>query len=268
MIGDQDVLELAGDVELRSGGLYDPVRGGSARLNATAAGVLRRSLSVGSLAAELERQFGLAPAGARAHARVFAAQLNAALVANVVPRGGSVTLALRWLRLSPVLLALGRLPRWPARRRPLDTSSALGGAAAAAIGSLTPAVSLAAMILLVASPATLGGPAVLAAAVAAAGGSALALAVHEGAHAALLRGVPACLVTRPLRAAVLHRPLSPRREAAVAFAGPAAGVLISAALLALAAAFAELAPAASLVSAQALGLTVLAKDGRTICAAC
>jgi hypothetical protein len=96
---------------------------------------------------------------------------------------------------------------------------------------------------------------------------AAAVALHELAHLAALRGVPACIVVRGFRASVVHRAVSPRRTRAVAASGPAAGIALALCVVGLTCVrpSTEGGAAALVCFVNAVGLTVASRDGRALC---
>jgi hypothetical protein len=132
------------------------------------------------------------------------------------------------------------------------------------VGALPAAIVGATVVLAV--PVVIGAPFAVAAALAVA--VTLGVSVHEAGHALLLARVPAFLGRRGVRVAVVHQPLSQRRSASVALAGPASGVALAllAAVLAWAFSAAELVAAELALAPQAVTLTVLTPDGRRACA--
>jgi len=86
--------------------------------------------------------------------------------------------------------------------------------------------------------------------------------LHEAAHAVALRGIPRALVLNGVRPSLLHPPLGRGRAVVVAAAGPVVPAL--AGLLAVLL-WHPSAPACAPLAAHALGLTVLAPDGRNAC---
>ena len=93
-------------------------------------------------------------------------------------------------------------------------------------------------------------------------GVAVGVVLHEAAHAVALHGIPRALVLNGVRPSVLHPRLGVVRGFVVAAAGPVVPSL--AALFAVALWHAS-APACAALAAHALGLTVLAPDGRNAC---
>jgi hypothetical protein len=269
VIGHEDGLFLPPGVVVTSTGLRDEVRGVELPLN-EAGRLVVQSASPLSAAASLTARYDIDERRALTDARVFCAELNDRLLLNLRVRGGGAVWAVRWLVAAARLLPFGAVPALPARRYGLDTASGaalvatavrplariasvLGAGAAAATAIVLSTVGVASLTLPVTAGVTVAS----------------SLVVHEVGHLLALRNVPACLVTRGLRASVLHRRLDPRREAAVAAAGPAAGALL---LLVALAVFMlhhspEAATATSLFSLQLLGCTVVTRDGRRLCGA-
>lgn len=264
MIAAQDRIALAPCVELRANGLYDDVRGVALPLNATGA-VIVDAPTPAAASYELRLDFAVDEERALADTLGFCAELNERLLLNVSPARGAPVFAMRWLLLLPFMLAARSLPRLPARRRHVDTSSARAIAVTGVCATL-PFASFAAVGAAVVASLVLGGlgaasaSATLVLAVAVGGG----VVLHELGHLAMLRGVPTCAVTRGGRFWLLHRALDRRREVVVAAAGPTAVLLVAAILLALPGPPATVAGLA--LSLHALGLTVLTADGRTLCA--
>jgi hypothetical protein len=90
----------------------------------------------------------------------------------------------------------------------------------------------------------------------------LGVVLHEAAHAVSLRGIPRALVLNGVMPSVLHPPLFGARAVVVAVAGPIVPALAG---LLVVAPWHTLAPACAPLAAHALGLTVLAPDGRNAC---
>ena len=268
MIEAHDRIRVPDGVELRAGAIHDPVRAGSLPVNAT--GLVALAADTPAAAADALRDLsGVDPEVVLRDVLRFCSELNARLLLNVAPRGGGVILAWRWARRVPLLLPLGLLPRLPVGRSSVDTADlrALARTAAAPLARCAASIfatgaAVAAVLLTV-----LGVPSAPALAVSLGAAVASTVALHELAHLVALRGVPACLVTRGLRVAVVHRATSGPRTRLVAGAGPAAGLLASAALLAVVALVpsSEGAAAACVALLNAFGLTVLSRDGRTLC---
>jgi hypothetical protein len=93
-------------------------------------------------------------------------------------------------------------------------------------------------------------------------GVALGVVLHEAAHAIALNGIPRALVLNGARPSLLHPRLGPTRTIVVAAAGPVVPSLTAVVTLAL---WHASAPACAALAAHALGLTVLAPDGRSAC---
>ena len=262
MIGANDRIELPIGVNVQGSELVDDVRGVRVPLNPAAVVSLRESTPA-SMATALCTSFRVEHRRAQFDALALCARLNAALFANV--RVAAPRLLARWLCSVLMFAPLRRLPPWPPRRRAVQTSSVMaavrsvgrGTAGAAAVVSLVTALPLAAV-----------GVPVLGCSAGLAAGTGLVL--HEVAHAIALRGSPAALIVRGVRVSLLHPKLDRRRERMVAAAGPLA--LVGAALIALAAVYVFATASAAAVpmvfALHALGLTVLAPDGRKLCALC
>lgn len=266
MIGPHDRLRLPAGVELRERALHDEVRTEVVPVNAAALVVLA-SETPAAAAEDLERHAG---ARGRALADVlgFCAQLNERRLLNVDVRGGPAGVAWRWLKRAPLLLPLGVAPRAPTRRRRLDTSDARAAVRSGMCALAAHTASLAlvgglgtASLLVILDAWSLG----LAASIGL--GLAAAVLVHELGHAAALIGVPACVVTRSLRCAVVHHVVSPRRTRVVAACGPCAGLALASTLVVClhARPGTSLAAATTVALTNTVGLTVAARDGRTLC---
>lgn len=267
MIGPNDRIALPRGLEARPDGLHDPVRGCTVPVNATGLRALERTTTPRDAAEALQGFYGVSYAQALDDVLRFCAALNARLLLNVEPRGGPAVFLVRWLRCLPLAIPFG-LPTAVARRRVVDTRNGRSLVRSAS----KPLAGFALRLFLLATPAAvvaltaLGvSPYALAPALGAAVGA--GVAVHELGHLAALRGIHACVVTRGLRIAVLHRRASPRRTRAVAASGPAAGLaLATGALLALASLpSAPVATFGLVVMLNAFGLTTLSRDGRTLC---
>ncbi len=263
MIGAHDSLTLPARVVRRGEGLYDGVRGVTLPLNATGRVVLGAHTPA-EAASALRERFAIDERRALADVVNFCAELNARLLLNVAPRAGATAFVVRWFVHLPFLVPLGALPRVPSVRRGVDTRTSwrtfvTGLRATSPFALLAFACAAAATLVMLAALGSLSAS--TAATVGAAVGA--GVAVHELGHLLVLREVPACVVTRGLRIAVVHRSVSYRRQAAVAGAGPAAGVALAAILLAWPGDSGSL--AALVLSLQAIGLTVVTKDGRTLC---
>lgn len=263
MIAAHDRIALPRSVERRADGVYDHVRGVTLPLNATGA-VIVDAATPAAASCALRRDFAVDEASALADAIGFCAELNERLLLNVSPVRGAPSLALRWVVHLPFMLPARTLPRLPARRRHVDTSS-LRTILVTGVSATLPFALLVSVGVFVVASLVLGGlgtaststTLVLAIAVGA------GVVLHELGHLALLRGVPTCAVTRGARLWLLHRALDRRREAVVAAAGPAVALAIAALLLALPSRLAAVAGLA--LSLHALGFTVLTGDGRTMC---
>lgn len=93
-------------------------------------------------------------------------------------------------------------------------------------------------------------------------GVVLGLVLHEAAHTIALYGIPRALVLDGLRPSILHPRLGGARAFAVAAAGPVVPPLAALVTVVL---WHAAAPACAPLAAHALGLTVLAPDGRNAC---
>ena len=267
MIGPRDRLSLPVGVELREAALHDVVRPGSVPVNGTGLAVLAASTPE-EAAGELERRYGIDAGAALDDVLRFCAELNARLLLNVAPHGGRAALACRWVRRAPLVLPFGLLPTVPTTRRPVDTTGAyaLARSASRALAPFT-IVLLAAGTLV--STLLLAAVGVVAPALAVALGVGIAgtVLLHELGHLAALRGVPACVVTRGVRVAIVHRAVSRARARVVAASGPVAGLALAGCLVAALGATpsGELGAVSLVALLNALGLTVLSHDGRTLC---
>jgi hypothetical protein len=225
-----DRIELAPGVSVRAGALHDSVRRIDVSLNTSAWLAFRSGTTVAELAASLA---GLGAREPERDATAFAAQLNRLLLANVrASRRGS-------------LLRRGRPIRRIAVDKPWTFVAALMPSAAIVVAVLLPLVSL-------------GGVWTLAASFAAGAG----VVIHEAAHAVALRGVPRALLLEGLKPSILHPPVGPWRTFTAAAAGPLAPTALA---LAVALAWPAAAPAVVPLAAHAVGLTVIAPDGRAAC---
>ncbi len=269
MLGSDDRLVLAAGVRLVDGMLADDVRGSAWPLNTTGQFVVARDgRQLGAIAGEVAAAFASPVERAHADVLAFAWQLNRLTLANIERPPGRFRHVLVWLALALRLLPAGALPATTARRRPLDTGTAVRAAASVAravwarsltVGALTAAAVLqlgAVAGTLVLLPALLAGIA-----------ATCGIALHEAAHAAMLRGVPSALVVQGRRTYVLHGPTGSGRRALVALAGPAAVCSLGVILMAAASSSVSpaLALAGSLLCAHAAGLSLLGSDGRSAC---
>ncbi len=268
MIDARDRVCLPAGVRLTAAGLHDEVRGETLELNDTGRLVVTCAdgRPLGEIAELTAAHFRVPGDVALADVGVFCLALNERFLLNVESRPGAALLRL----LSSLArgLPLGALPAPPRRRARINTaraSAAVASTAAAlawralAVGALA-TVSAAALLAGVGAPG-LGLPVLLGA------GAALALVVHEGAHAAALRGVPCCLCLAGTAVFLLHRRLPGRRRGLVAVAGPLAAAAAGLVALAAAAApgLAALGPAALVPLSHVLALTVAGRDGRAAC---
>lgn len=249
LIGPHDRVRLPEGVLLREDGLADRVRGAVFSANASARFILAHA--DGRTVADIAGRLGPREV-ALADTVEFCARQNERLLLNVELRWGA---AVRWLAVAVRMAPLGLVPPFPRRRLPLPSAAAWR--ALAGVGTIVAALA-GGMALVLLTP----GPAVILGACVGAG-----LVLHEAAHVAVLRGVPCCLVVAGLRVGVLHRALPPRRRRVVAAAGPTAAAVAGALVLAAAwlLSVEEAAIGAGPLAAHALGLTVLAGDGRVAC---
>jgi hypothetical protein len=250
MIRPDDAIALPPGVRLAGDMLHDDVRGIVIAVNATGAAALGAT-TPHRAAAELVRRYGIDERCALRDVTAFCMELNARYLLNVSFRNRA-----------RALLAL------PAHRRAVDTSTVRATTRTATRALRELALELFALGASVAAATFV---------VVGAGSPGLALAVgvavslvvvlHELAHLFALRGVPSFVARRGLHVSVVHRRVSPRRSLIVAAAGPLSGVAPTAlALAALTAApAAEWAVIATTFSLNAIGLTVLSRDGRALC---
>lgn len=256
LIAPGDRVRLPDGLLLREDGLADPVRDAVFPVNGSARVILANA--DGRTVAEIASRLGAPPEVALRDTLAFCAQQNVQLLLNVEPRRGALA---RWLATAARTAPLGLLP--PFSRRRLAFPSATAWRALFGVGAAAGVLAAAAAFALLAAAGIVAPVAVLLLGICVGAG----LVLHEGAHVAALTGVPCCLVLAGLRVAVLHRSLPPGRRRVVAVAGPAAAALAGG--LALGAAWLlsleEAALGAAPLAAQALGLTVLAGDGRAAC---
>jgi hypothetical protein len=231
----EDRVSLAPGVSVEDGTVVDPVRG--LRVRASPSAVLVLSHADGRTIAEIGAV--LARNGAEhgdRDALDFCGELNRRLLVNVWIRPTSV------LRRQIAAATRGIVLRVPVRRvRSLPLGLALCACAVAACA---------------APPALLLGVWPLAL------GVCVGVVLHEAAHAVALHGVPRALVLHGIRPTLVHPRLGAKRAVVVATAGPLAPAL--GALLAVAV-WDGAAAACAPLAAHALGLTVLAPDGRNAC---
>jgi hypothetical protein len=230
-----DRVSLAPGVSVENGAVVDPVRGLRVRASPSAVLVLTHAdgRTIAEIGAVLARNG--AEDGDR-DARDFCAELNRRLLVNVRIPPTSV------LRRQIAAAARGIVPHVPARRvRSLPLGLAVCACALAA-------AALPFALLLGVWPLAVGVCA--------------GVVLHEAAHAVALHGVPRALVFHGIRPTLMHPLLGPGRTFVVATAGPLAPAV--AALLAVAM-WDGTAAACAPLAAHALGLTVLAPDGRNAC---
>jgi hypothetical protein len=257
-----DDIELAAGVHVQGSELVDDIRGMRIQLNPAALIALREPTPA-RMAAAMCSTFVVERGRAELDALTLCARLNAALLANV--RVATPRLLARWVRDALMLAPLRRLPRWPARRRTVCTSSVGGALATVARGTAGTAAAVSAVTAL--PLVAVGAHGVALTAGLAAG---IGLVLHEVGHAVALRGVRAALIVRGVRVSLLHRRLARRREGLVAAAGPLAVVVAALATLTAvhASASVSAAPIPVIFALHAIGLTVLGQDGRKLCAVC
>ena len=235
MIAPEDRVTLPPGVSLDGDVVADSIRGLRIPASRTAALVLAHAdgRSIADLGELLSRHG--ATDGQR-DALEFCAQLSRRLLLNV--------------HIRPAALARRRLAA--ARRGvvlhapPRRVRSLVPGLAA--IGCVVAAAAAPFALLLGAWPVVVG--------------LAFGIVLHEAAHAVALHGVPRALVLRGLRPSLLHPRVGAARAFAVAAAGPLAPALGGLAVIVFWRASAQ---ACAPLAAHALGLTVLAPDGRNAC---
>jgi hypothetical protein len=261
VIKPRDRIELAPGVTLDGSDLVDAIREVRVRLNETAVAALSRRTPE-EMAQALCGRFEVDCDRARADVIVLCARLNAALLANT--RVPSLRLLGRWLWFVLMLAPLRQLPRWPPRRRAVQTTTSIRAFVSVARGTACVAACVSAATAL---PLAAAGALRFAFAVGL--GAGVGVVLHEAGHAIALRGVPAALIVRGFRVSLLHPQLDASRERAVAAAGPLAAVAGGVAVFGLvqAGAPAAIAPAALVCGLHAVGLCVLGTDGRKLCAA-
>ncbi len=275
MIRSGDHVSLAEGVQLTGDGLADVLHenGNLVTLNSSGRGVasLFDGRPLRDVGVAIVERYGIDAQRAERDARVLAADLNRRLMVNVEPRAGELARLSRWMiesiRGLPLLIVprLSYLPsaRWPLPiGRPLATVAtvtrhtlpriALLGLALVlpvvlmlgALGALRPEIPLALLLGLIAG-----------------------LVTHEAGHALALRRGPAAVGLDGVTVFIMHPPLHGAHRALVAAGGPlmAAAIGWVSLLVALMTAWPPLALTGSLLTIQALGLTVLGHDGRKAC---
>ena len=240
MIEPADAIELAPGVTLDGDVLVDGVRGAAIPLNATASAALSGATTVDDVARALAELGSRRPA---AEAHELVARLNALFLVNV--RTPARVRAARRLR----ALRYGLIARAPAVRIAADRTTAV----ARALLPVAAAIAVALLPLAVVAGATGVAIAVV---------SAAGVVVHECAHAAALVGVPRALVMEGLTLSILHPRVGAARTLVAAAAGPAAPVAVA---LLVVVGWRSAAIVCTPLAAHALGLTVLAADGRNAC---
>ncbi len=251
--------------------LADVVRGCSWPLNTSGVFILDRvGRRLDAVVPEFAEAFDLPLDVARFDALQFVWTLNALALVNVTQSGSRFRQVADWLGLALRLAPAGALPAPITRRRPLDTGSALRGAASSLRACMSrviaiSAVSTVALLPLAAIVGTPGRLGPLAVTLGVATG--MGVGLHEAGHVASLRGVPSALVARGRRTFVLHAPLGPVRRAFVAVAGPAVAVAAGLALVWVGGMESEpsLVISGLPLTAHALSLTMIGGDGRAAC---
>jgi len=271
VIAESDSVDLASGVSLSNAHLADVIRERSWPLNESGAFILERvGHRLDIIVRELAETFGVPLDVARFDVLQFIWTLNALALVNIIQSGSRLRRVTDWLGLAARLAPAGALPTPITRRSPLDTGSALRGAASSLRASISRVIAIAAASTLALLPlaAIVGGSGrfgSLALALGIATGTGVGL--HEAGHVASLRGVPSALVLRGRRTFVLHAPLGPVRRSLVAVAGPAVAAAAGIALVAIGAAGSQ--PSIVILglplAAHALSLTVIAGDGRAAC---
>lgn len=270
MLEPGDRFELACGVQVRGEELRDEIRAEGWPLNGTASFVLARAgRPLRDIAGDVAAAFAVPQEQARADVLAFVWRLNRLLLANVEPERGRCRRLLSWARLAVRLLPAGTLPPAAVERHPVDTTSATRAAASVARAvwrrsAVVAGAGSAAVLQL----GAVAGQVALGPVIATGLAAGASIVVHEGAHAAALRRIPAALVLDGRRTFVLHRRVDARRRALVALSGPLAVCLpgIGLAALAVAAGSETLVVAACVCCAHAAGLTLLGPDGRAACA--
>jgi hypothetical protein len=269
VIAATDAVSLPAGVTLHEGRLRDAVRGESWPLNESGAFVLARSgEELGETVGRFASAFALAPEAARTDVLQFLWTLNRLALVNVESRRGRVRRLVDWLQLALRLAPTGSLPAALTRRRPLDTSTAVSGLLSGLAASAGRVVAVAAFSIAAAAQlAVLAGQAGLLVPLALGVCTGAGIGLHEGAHAAMLRGVPSALVVRGRRTYVLHGALAPGRRTLVALAGPLAAAALGVACVSVAVLVGSdwLAAAGCPLAAHALSLTAVGGDGRVAC---
>lgn len=276
MIRANDRISLAAGVELSGDGLSDVLHaeGNLVTLNASALSMatLFDGRSVRDVGTELVDRYGIGREQAERDARIFAAELNRRMMANVEPQAGELARVTRWLLESIrglPLLIVPRLADLPSARWPLPIGRPLA-TIAAVTRHVFPRIALLGIMLVLPFVLMLGGLGALRADVPLALllGLTLGLISHEAGHALALRRGPAAIGLNGVTVSIMHAPLHGRQRALVAAGGPAMAVATGWAvlLIALLTQWPPLALTASLLTIQSLGLTVLGHDGRKSCA--
>ncbi len=269
MLDLRDRVELAEGVVVEAGAVHDTVLGGRRPGNAAAMVVLSQlGGTIEEAAVALTRAFGITLEQARDDALAFVWDLNRALLVNVHRGRGRLESAIGWALLAIRLAPAGVLPAPVARRYPLETVTWPRVIATCCSALVRRVVVIAVTVTVVVEHLVLiagGGSSGTAITVGSA--SALGLLTHEMAHAAMLRGIPAALVTAGLRTYVSHPVVLPARRTAVAIGGPLAPTVIGVLLASVSLQVGSpcLALAAFPLACHALSLTVIGSDGRVAC---
>jgi hypothetical protein len=231
----EDRVSLAPGIYVEHGAVVDPVRG--LRIDASPSAVLVLTHADGRTIAEVGAILaGNAAEHGDGDALEFCKELNRRLLVNVRIRPSS--LVRRQLAGAARGIVL-HLPTWRVRSLPLGLALC-----ACALAIVTAPLAL----LLGMWPLALG--------------VCTGVVLHEAAHAVALHGVPRALVLHGIRPTIVHPRLDSTHSLVVAAAGPLAPAL--GALLAVAV-WNGAAAACAPLAAHALGLTVLAPDGRNAC---
>lgn len=239
MIEPDDAIELAPGVTLRDGSLVDSARGEAIPLNHSASVVLA-ARTIAAAGKALERA---GAANGTGEALAFCGRLNTLALLNVrIGVAARTRRRLAAFRYGIVLHAPLRRVHAPG---PVAVARVVAAPATLLTIALLPATALAGTVGLGVAVVTGAG-----------------IVLHEVGHALALRGRTYALVLDGLRPALLHERLTGLRRVAVATAGPLVPALTA---LALAVAFRPAAPMLAPLAAHALGLSILAEDGRNAC---
>jgi Coenzyme PQQ synthesis protein D (PqqD) len=275
MIRGDDRVSLAPGVRLSDYGLADVLHEGDTLVTLNPSGRNIATLFDGrplrDVGAAIVARYGIDAQRAERDARILAADLNRRLMVNVQPRAGELARLSRWITQSirgiPLLIvpSLRDLPsaRWPLPiGRPLAT-------VAVVTRHTVPRVALLGLMLVLPIVLMLGVLGALRPEIpfALLVGLTTGLVAHEAGHALALRRGPAAIGLNGITVFIMHPPLRGAHRAIVAAGGPLMATAIGWALLfvALVTQSTPLALTASLLTFQALGLTVLGHDGRKAC---